>query len=34
MELAGVTEDDLFYFKNKVPIDRIGESLVRTAAAI
>lgn len=34
MELAGVTEDDLFYFKNKVPIDRIGESLARTAAAM
>ena len=34
MELAGLTEDDLFYFKNKVPIDRIGESLARTAAAM
>lgn len=34
MELAGVTEDDLFYFKNKVPIDRIGESLARTAATM
>ncbi len=34
MELAGLTEDDLFYFKNKVPIDRIGESLARTAATM
>lgn len=34
MELAGLTEDDLFYFKNKIPIDRIGESLARTAAAM
>lgn len=34
MELTGLTEDDLFYFKNKVPIDRIGESLARTAAAM
>ena len=34
MWLAGVTEDDLFYFRNKVSIDRIGESLARTAAAM
>lgn len=34
MALAGLTEDDLFYFKNKVPIDRIGESLARTAATM
>lgn len=34
MALAGLTEDDLFYFKNKVPIDQIGESLARTAATM
>ena len=34
MELAGVTEDDLFYFRNKVAIDRIGESFAKTAASI
>ena len=34
MALAGLTEDDLFYLKNKVPIDRIGESLARTAATM
>ena len=34
MKLAGVTEDDLFYFRNKVAIDRIGESFTKTAASI
>lgn len=34
MELAGITEDDFFYFRNKVEIDRIGESFAKTAASI
>ena len=34
MKLAGVTEDDLFYFRNKVAIDRIGASIAKTAASI
>ena len=32
MHLAGVTKDDLFYFRNKVAVDRIGESLASTMA--
>ena len=32
--MAGVTEDDLFYFLNKEAIDRIGASLSRTAVPI
>lgn len=32
--MAGVTEDDLFYFLNKETIDRIGESLSRRAVSI
>ena len=34
MKLTRVTEDDLFYFRNKVAIDRIGESFVKTAASV
>ena len=34
MKLARVTEDDLFYFHNKVAIDRIGESFAKTAASM
>ncbi len=34
MKLAGVTKDDLFYFRNKVAIDRIGGSLAQTAASM
>ena len=34
MELAGITEDDFFYFRNKVAIDRIGESFAKTAASM
>ncbi len=34
MKLARVTEDDLFYFRNKVAIDRIGESFAKTAVSI
>jgi hypothetical protein len=32
MRLAGVSEDDLFYFKNKAAIDKIGASLSATMA--
>ena len=34
MELAGITEDDFFYFRNKLAIDRIGASFAKTAASI
>ena len=34
MELAGITEDDFFYFRNKVAIDQIGESFAKTAASM
>ena len=34
MALTGVTEDVIFYLRNKAAIDRIGESLSRTAASI
>ena len=34
MKLARVTEDDLFYFRNKIAIDRIGESFAKTAASM
>ena len=34
MHLAGVTEDDLFYFRNKATVDRIGESLAGTTAIV
>ena len=34
MKLAGITADDLFYFRNKVAIDRIGDSLAHTAASM
>ena len=34
MKLTGVTEDGLFYLRHKKTIDRIGESLSRTAASI
>ena len=34
MALTGVTEDVIFYLRNKVAINRIGESLSRTAASI
>ena len=30
MHVAGVTKDDLFYFRNKVLVDSIGESLRQT----
>ena len=32
--MAGVKEDDLFYFCNKEAIDRLGASLFRTAASL
>ncbi len=34
MKLAGITADDLFYFRNKVAVDRIGDSLAHTAASM
>ena len=34
MALTGVTKDVLFYLRNKAAIDRIGESLSRTAASM
>ena len=34
MALTGVTEDVLFYLRNKAAIDRIGESLSRTAVLV
>ena len=34
MALTGVTEDDLFYLRNKEKIDRIGASLSKTAVSI
>ncbi|MXW64356.1 MAG: hypothetical protein F4Y00_03705 [Bacteroidetes bacterium SB0662_bin_6] len=34
MALTGVTEDVIFYLRNKAAIDRIGESFSRTAASI
>ena len=34
MKLAGITADDLFYFRNKIAVDRIGDSLARTAASM
>ena len=34
MWLVSVTEDDIFYFRNKLAIDRIGGSLAQTAAAL
>ena len=33
MAIAGVDEDDMFYFRNKWTIDRIGKSLAETTAA-
>lgn len=33
MHLAGVTKDDLFYFRNKAAVDGIGESLTATFSA-
>jgi hypothetical protein len=32
--LVSVTDDDIFYFRNKVAIDRIGGSLAETATAL
>ena len=34
MKLAGITADDLFYFRNKVTVDQIGDSLAHTAASM
>jgi hypothetical protein len=34
MWLVRVTEDDIFYFRNKLAIDRIGGSLAQTAATV
>ena len=34
MHLAGVTEDDVFYFRNKAAVDGIGESLAETTAIV
>lgn len=34
MWVVRVTEEDLFYFRNKVEIDRLGDSLARTAGAL
>lgn len=34
MKLAGITADDLFYFRNKIAIDQIGDSLAHTAASM
>lgn len=33
MWLVGITEDDIFYFRNKPAIDRIGGSLAHSAGA-
>jgi len=33
MKIAGVDEDDMFYLRNKVSIDRVGASLAATRAA-
>ena len=34
MKLAGVTDDDMFYFRNKRAIDRVGKSFAETAASV